>query len=46
VRKVLETCQPSKLKKIENALNLQHFKNPASASISLLRTAAKKIDIT
>ena len=37
MRKVLETCQPSKLKKIENALNLQHFKNPSPASISLLR---------
>jgi len=37
MRKVLEFCQPSKLKKTESALNLQHFKNPARASISLLR---------
>jgi len=37
MRKVLETCQPSKLKMIENALNLQQFKNPAPDSISLLR---------
>ena len=37
MRKVLETCQPSKLKMIENALNLQHFKNPTPASIFLLR---------
>ena len=42
MRKVLENCQPSKLKNIENALNLQHFKIPAPASISLLR---KKLTI-
>ena len=37
MRKMLETGPPSKLKKIESALNLQHFKNPAPVSISLLR---------